>query len=255
MFCELCQNDAEKFCRQSHSMPEFMYKPVYSQPKHQVAAVNIDAQTVDTLQKGERYEIICKPCELRSGKYDRYAANLLATVAKGCPSEMGVAVEKYPGPGGGGEFWCGVRFDYFQKFVFGIVLSEHLARKKDGVNILGDKHFAGIRRIYEGETVFDERSYPIWIFRYTDKQLPPERVLVPPMMGRMNGHRTIGFVGAGYEFLTIISSHPKDEFMQFASLNSNGRAMIQYSEYFKTRYFRESLPKLIATLKINNRKL
>src|SRR5687767_3804605 len=73
MPCALCQ--LKKPLRQSHIVPEFMYKPLYDS-LHRFQGLSLDVyEDQQTHQKGLREELLCDDCEqLLANKYENYAA-------------------------------------------------------------------------------------------------------------------------------------------------------------------------------------
>jgi len=76
--CKLCQSEAE--LRDSHIIPELMYKPLYD-AMHRAASVSIDGKAREAvLQKGLREKLLCQECETRFSKLERYAASVFRDI-------------------------------------------------------------------------------------------------------------------------------------------------------------------------------
>src|SRR4029077_12914110 len=61
MSCKLCLGDAKPL-RQSHIIPEFLYKDLYD-GKHRAAVLDVEGRRVGLIQKGLRDALLCDDCE------------------------------------------------------------------------------------------------------------------------------------------------------------------------------------------------
>jgi hypothetical protein len=73
MTCRLCLES--KSLRNSHIVPEFVYKPIYN-AKHQLFGLAGSAK-VKIFQKGIREKMLCSDCEQQFSRYEDYAARTL----------------------------------------------------------------------------------------------------------------------------------------------------------------------------------
>ena len=71
--CKLCLQERE--LRNSHIIPEFLYKPTYDD-KHRANDTNTDASTVRFSQKGLREHLLCDVCEGHLNVFETYFANI-----------------------------------------------------------------------------------------------------------------------------------------------------------------------------------
>jgi hypothetical protein len=68
--CALCLN--ERQLRQSHIIPEFLFRPLYDE-KHRAQAMSTSKDAPTTfLQRGIREELLCAECENRLSVYENY---------------------------------------------------------------------------------------------------------------------------------------------------------------------------------------
>ena len=74
MLCKLCQHSRD-LCR-SHIIPEFLFKPLYSDKKHQFIQMS-GSSNVRKVQKGFKEKLLCRECEDRLNKWETYAAKVL----------------------------------------------------------------------------------------------------------------------------------------------------------------------------------
>jgi hypothetical protein len=71
MKCKLCLQDINKLCN-SHIIPEFYHKSIYNK-KHQITGKYSESkQSMDLMQKGLREFMLCKSCEDKLSKYEKY---------------------------------------------------------------------------------------------------------------------------------------------------------------------------------------
>lgn len=75
--CRLCRREAQ--LRNSHVLPEFLYREVYDETSHSFVSVSNHPRHSRplTMQKGLRERLLCQDCEGRLGRYESYAAALL----------------------------------------------------------------------------------------------------------------------------------------------------------------------------------
>ena len=65
--CRLCRGSAP--LRDSHIIPEFVYKPVYD-TKHRAAALDLRRASIPYAQKGLRERLLCNECEQKFGRWE-----------------------------------------------------------------------------------------------------------------------------------------------------------------------------------------
>jgi hypothetical protein len=73
--CHLCGRP-RKLCR-SHILPEFLYRPLYDE-EHRYFVVTAGTDCHRPLQRGLTEKLLCKDCEERLGRYEKYAAEVMS---------------------------------------------------------------------------------------------------------------------------------------------------------------------------------
>lgn len=74
-YCRLCLRLSE--LRNSHIIPEFVYKPLYDS-RHRFFRLSTEPQQKTTfVQKGLRERLLCEGCEQHLSAYERYASRIL----------------------------------------------------------------------------------------------------------------------------------------------------------------------------------
>jgi len=73
--CRLCLHESE--LRNSHIIPEFVYKPIYDE-KHRFDVI-ARAKEIrnDEKQKGLREHLLCQSCETKLSQHERYVSLFL----------------------------------------------------------------------------------------------------------------------------------------------------------------------------------
>jgi hypothetical protein len=75
LVCRLCQE--EHTLKQSHIVPEFLYKPLYQKGRRFFFALSTDKNRGNQiLQKGLREELLCAKCETILSVYEKYVSEL-----------------------------------------------------------------------------------------------------------------------------------------------------------------------------------
>jgi hypothetical protein len=75
MKCRLCGQ--EKELQLSHIIPEFCFGPLYDEKHRYIALMSDNIANPTKSQKGKRERLLCKECEGRFSKYERYASQIL----------------------------------------------------------------------------------------------------------------------------------------------------------------------------------
>jgi len=75
MHCRLCNREAE--LRNSHIVPEFLYKPMYDD-KHRFLLISSDPnRREEFIQKGLREKLLCHQCEQRFSVWENYGRGVI----------------------------------------------------------------------------------------------------------------------------------------------------------------------------------
>ena len=102
--CRLCGKPNE-LCR-SHIIPEFMYDPLYDE-KHRFFIVNTDSDSERRSQQGLNEKLLCRACEQKFCRYEKYAAEAMT-------GRLGHKFKQY------GDKLCIVGLDYTKFKLFQI---------------------------------------------------------------------------------------------------------------------------------------
>ena len=164
--CPFCENQVTKFKTDSHIIPKWMHRLSFGK---QSTSYNVDLEEsrMEIAQDGAKGDFICEECEKLFAKDDEYASFVFKQ-GQVKPSVVNIANAPII------KINCdrgyidalelgGMDFKKLQKFVFSVVLREHMYRLLKGKNLLGDKHFLRMKQIYHDYQNLDDTIYPILI--------------------------------------------------------------------------------------------
>jgi len=246
--CPLCEKQVSTLHKRSHIIPEWMYRECYDE-KHKMIKVELERECVIKGQKGDYEEIICTDCERQSQIYDHYASLVLSTQAQESPEHKAVGRKSLEKPAANGRmyldsYWSNLNFHRFQRFVLGVVLRSHLARKKQGSDLLTEKHFNNIRAIYMNSDSINDTAYPVMVYRYIDGSNVGSIVFLP-FLSKNDGHSVIKFSGAGYLFSVFASSHNKAKYVYTRSLHRDGTLRVLHVPVGESGALKSAIPEVV----------
>ena len=191
--CKLCQKDGQPLCH-SHIIPEFFYKPTYDDQHEFIAISNHPGHKPKPFPKGFRESLLCDDCEGQLSIYETYTANLLRRPGdKFGPRDKVVRIPN---------------FDYHKLKLFGLSLIWrcHVAQRPlfKGVDL--GPHAEKIRQLIVTKQPGTPSEYPFAIIKIAGAT-SASRVMHTPSATRLNGHNAYLFLGYGYEWIFVISSH------------------------------------------------
>lgn len=200
--CKLCQT-TQKLC-QSHIIPEFMYKPVYSE-NHKIKCIRPDGNA-GTLQKGLREDLLCSNCESKISKYERHANEILRSIIENNHS--------------GDVLRINADYRKFKLFLLSILWKAGVTTVPTFAIELGS-HEEKIRAMLINENPGDEDEYPCLTFFFKDETNLTRSIHQPEEI-RLEGHRCFRFLIARLLFIYFVSSHQKPAKAQEMSLKKDG---------------------------------
>ena len=164
-------------------MPEWMYRDMYDE-KHKILQASRESDKITKRQKGLYASFMCFDCEKESQKYDHYASLILARRSKQsdeCKSIHKVYHEEnYRNNILQFGRWQNICFEYFQKFVFSIVLRTHFSGMMKDPITLTEKHVNRILALYKDQNTTGTGVGPSY---HIDNAgiIPPKRVFSDPI--------------------------------------------------------------------------
>ena len=210
MKCQLCHQERE--LRNSHIVPEFMFKPLYD-AKHRFYSVTPrpDEKT-EFMQKGLREKLLCDTCEGRLSRFENYAKKLLYGGTQYTPT-------KYT------NVFDGVDYHKFKLFQLSILWRAGVSGHRFFSEVRLGPHKERLRKMLHTENPGDPRDYPCIINVLTHKNRVVDDLIMNPVETPRvkGGHRCYRFLFGGSFWFYLVSSHRIDEVVSKYLFNKSGR--------------------------------
>jgi hypothetical protein len=213
LICPFCEKGVTEFHPNSDVVPDWMYKQSFKKNKNLKSyGLDFQKEEISFKQSSFKSSFICWTCESDFGKNEGYARLVFGekTNHKSIPNiadaEPGM-VETQLGPREGFGLF-NLNFRKIQKFILGVVLKGHMAKTGETPDLLGEKHFRQMKKIYLYDTQEDDTAYPIFAMKFDQNNPLWNAVLQPSRSRTKEGINIISFRGGGYEFLVSVQSHP-----------------------------------------------
>lgn len=214
MPCALCL--ADKPLRNSHIIPEFLYRALYDD-KHRFHALTTRADTKDRLeQKGARQRLLCAECEQRLSVHERYASQLF---------------------NGGAGFGCkrngnllslsGIDYRQFKLFQLSILWRASVSTLRFFKNVDLGLHEERIRRMLLEAQPGAYNHYPCLMWGLQLEPSQPVGLMMEPGKQPRDGFTHYLFVFGGFLWDFRVSCRPLSETMGHVVLRESGTMMIQ----------------------------
>lgn len=213
MKCPFCEKEVSEFHPNSDVAPDWLYKHSFKNNKNRKSfEVDFKEEAIEFAQSALKGSFICWDCEKNFGKTEGYARLVFGekTNHESVPNvtdakRILVRTQNF------GELegfkLLGLDFKKIQKFVFGVVLKGHMAKTGLTSDLLGEKHFHKMRRIFQDEQQEDDITYPVFVFKFDEKRPLWNQVTQPCRSKTKEGLSIITFKGGGYEFNINVQSH------------------------------------------------
>ena len=217
MSCRFCKE--EKILRNSHIIPEFIYKPLYDEKHRFNVLSNLGAKRPPKLQKGVRERLLCTDCEGHISQFEQYASHVFSGRAGVTASRQGNFVQL-----------DGLDYRKLKLFALSVLW-------RAGVSSLGffgkvslGVHEPRIRRmILEGDPGLPS-DYPFVMSLVVFENIVQTDIIMQPTWTRANGHRGYRFVFGGIAWIYIVSSHSLPIEARTAALSDNGKISMLISD-------------------------
>lgn len=192
--CKLCGE--EKVLRDSHILPEFIFKPLYDSIHrfHVISTIPHDKNRI--FQKGIREELLCKDCEQIFSKYERYASIVFN-------KSENINVHRI-----NNEYhFSGIRYDLFKLFQLSILWRIGISKCPGFEKIDIGPHEQKIRTMLINENPGKYFEYGTIIIALIGENKLLNGLIITPEQFKHDGFTFIRVVFAGYIWLFIVSSH------------------------------------------------
>ncbi|MCG8056928.1 MAG: hypothetical protein JAY94_14700 [Candidatus Thiodiazotropha endolucinida] len=209
MKCKLCGKEGKLL--NSHTIPEFVYRPLYDEINRLHVISSQDNERNKYLQKGIREKLLCNDCERLLSKNERYVSLVFSgsiPIHISGHSKL-IRVE-------------GLDYTKFKLFALSILWRAGVSKHEtfEQVNL-------GSHEIILGSMVLENdpgspSQYPFLLSPIVLDQELLNGLIVQPTVSRIAGHYAYRFVFAGLAWVFIVSKHRIPSALQEAALNKEG---------------------------------
>ncbi|HSH72466.1 MAG TPA: hypothetical protein VK974_05345 [Methylophilaceae bacterium] len=207
--CALCLETKE--LKRSHIIPEFLYKSLYDE-KHRLHVLSIIPEQENSIeQKGLREPLLCKDCEEKFSKWERYASLIL----KG-------GIELTYRREGNIVFIGGLDFVQFRLFQLSILWRAGVSNLQFFENVQLGKHSEIIRKLLLSSNPGSYDKYGCLMFGIHYEGDAFTSIIMQPGKVRLFGHAGYRFVFGGFMWAFFASSHAIEAPYNMALLQPNG---------------------------------
>lgn len=202
--CKLC-GDEKKLCKQSHIIPNFMYKDLFDEKNRMYTFSGKKGVTRKTKvqQTGEfDKNILCKDCDNnRLGELERYASLILYD---GFPKIVANRVQ----PDGMAYTYC-AEIDYtkFKLFLLSILWRASISKRPMFREVNLGPHETLIHRMLLERDPGEQLNYPCLIMTYLNLKKLPSELVAQPSQSRVDGGIVYKFMIGGMIYIFFISKH------------------------------------------------
>lgn len=223
--CALCKKPKE--LRNSHIVPEFLYKPLYN-PQHQIYRLSTSERPKRSFeQKGLREPLLCGDCERQFSLYETYAKTVLYDDAE---------KDEHTNSPNAFEF----RVDYwkFKLFELSILWRVGVSSLPEFKNARLGRHETVLRQMLLEERPGDSHEYGcILTWPISHRNMMDELI---HSMGtvKIKGIQCCGLIMAGMCWLFLLSKNGVDEELKSLFLQSDGALRIRRGDFNTDLYLR-----------------
>jgi hypothetical protein len=193
MTCALCLK--ERVLRNSHIIPEFLYKSAYDH-KHRAVQVERGNDRTKLLQKGLRQELLCGACEqLLNTKYE---CDISGTWTQLVPEKVTLGVVELEIPNA----------LTFELFHLSILWRASQASGSEWAPVsLGTKHSEVLRTAIQNGRLPKGARYPIFATMLVEDEAPAMRWLGATSVGRHGRAHVYSTLYGGFMWHIVVASH------------------------------------------------
>ena len=217
MSCRLCKR--EKILRNSHIIPEFIYKPLYDE-KHRFRVLsNLRAKESPKRQKGVREKLLCADCENHISKFEQYASRVFSKRAGVTVNRQGKAVHL-----------DGLEYASFKLFALSVLWRSSVSSLSFFGEVSLGVHEPKLRRMILESDPGLPSDYPFVMSLVVFENVVQTDIIMQPTWTRANGHRGYRFVFGGIVLTYIVSSHTLPVEIRTTALSDKGKITMLISD-------------------------
>lgn len=194
MHCALCR--LEKPLQNSHIIPEFLYGVMYDE-KHRYNVLSLAPERRErTAQKGARERLLCRECEQKFAKLERYASLVIKGGAPGMDGRRDGSV----------VYVNGIDYTQFKLFLLSLLWRAGVAKDRYFERVVLGPHEERLRAmLLSGDPgPFDLYSCILWGLNLEPDEIP--ELMVQPCKDKVWGHTTYHFVVPGFKLVYFVSN-------------------------------------------------
>ena len=200
--CKLC-NTTRQLCN-SHVIPEFFFKSAYDE-LHRAIEVTATPIQRRLLQKGYREKLLCKPCEERINKFEKYVYDLWfkkKILPKTIYSEYFTVK--------------GIDYHKFKLFHLSVLWRASVSSLPQFSFVELGPHEKKIKDLILNETPGDENRYGFFgSVLVDDNNNLMDGPIMQPISKKIEAHRVFIFIFGGCQWFYFTSSHTPARFVPF----------------------------------------
>ena len=193
MKCRLCQQSSD-LC-ESHIIPEFLYKTMYSKEKHQFIQLS-GPPKVRKWQKGFKEKLLCRECEDKLNKCETYAARVLFGGTEIGLERMQDAI-----------IVRDVDYQKFKLFQLSLIWRAGASALQQFSNVNLGPHDETLRSMIEKDEPGVPTDYGCLIILTPSYFDLTSNMMMLAQETRFDGHRCYMFLMAGFTWVFFVSSH------------------------------------------------
>ena len=195
MACRLCLQVSE-LC-DSHIIPEFLYKTLYSKEKHKFVQLS-GPPKVRKWQKGFREKLLCKNCEAKLNKWETYAAQVMFGGTEIGFKKLQDTITI-----------CDIDYAKFKLFQLTLIWRAGVSGLLQFSNVNLGPHEEKLRCMIEKEEPGAPADYGCLIIFTPSYFDMTSQMMMLPQETKIDGHRCYIFIMAGLTRVFFASSHSK----------------------------------------------
>jgi hypothetical protein len=209
--CKLCLQ-TKNLC-QSHIIPEFIYKPLYSS-KHKI--IEVQEGIPRLMQKGYREELLCQDCEkYLNDNFEHPSVEIWDTLTSRKASKTIILNNIIDKQKNHAIVFSGVNYSTFKLFLLSIIWRASISKAPEFGEINLALHEEKIRQMLIEHDPGKQSHYPCIINLLADSSFTP--IYIPKTNPRYEGHRVFRMILTNVLIWYVISSHSgQADISQFA---------------------------------------
>lgn len=231
MICALCGQN--KKLRDSHIIPEFVYKQMYDS-KHRFHVLSMrDKLTRPFEQKGIREELLCNHCEQKFSKYERYARGVLLGGTEISVQHRGKYLELS-------------ELDYkkFKLFQLSILWRAGVAKHPLFSRVQLGTHEEKLKQMLNEDNPGRPDQYCCVVIGLISEKDIQTGFIDQPTRLRINGHIVYRFIFAGFMWVYFVSSHAMPVGLRHVVLSEKGEMKVRIDRFEDLVYLRKLVQNL-----------